>query len=118
MSNVLQRLGAGAAALAAPFVVLTASPGALAEDCKQAPPPQSSLLSNPPSKRAYMTDVSKPVLIADANPPAVAQALQPNCTQPSQPSAATFLRNSMRAVQEGQRDLRETLRNLPPIPGS
>jgi|LakMenEpi03Aug12_release.lakeMendotaPanAssembly.Ray.scaffolds.fasta_scaffold13328_12 hypothetical protein len=106
MSNVLKKFGAGAAALAAPFVVLTASPRALAEDCKQAPPP--------PSSRAY--DLSKPVLIADAGP-SVAQAQQPNCTQPSQPSAATFMRNRVQAVQQGLDDWDKKRRSLPSVPG-
>jgi hypothetical protein len=74
MSNVLKKFGAGAAALAAPFVVLTASPRALAEDCKQAPPP-------PSSRASYVTDLSKPFLIADASS-VVAQASPADCSPP------------------------------------
>jgi hypothetical protein len=117
MVNLLQEFGVGAgvgaaaaAALAAPFVVLTASPGAvLADECKkQAPPPP------PPSSRAYITNVSKPTLIADAGP-SVAQASSADCPPRD---AITVLQERNRIVIDGQRDLRETLRNLPPIPGS
>jgi hypothetical protein len=104
MSNVLQRFGAGAAALAAPFVVLTASPGALAEDCKQAPPPS----------RAYITDLSTPVLIADASP-AVAQASPANC--PPQRDAITVLQERNQRVIDGQEALTNKLRKLTPPGG-
>lgn len=103
MSNVLKKFGAGAAALAAPFVVLTASPRALAEDCKQAPPP--------PSSRAY--DLSRPVLIADASP-SVAQALPANCPPRD---AITVLQERNRRVIDGQEALTNKFRKLPPPPG-
>lgn len=108
MNKVSQRLGAFVATAAALPSLLTANPGAALADggCKQAPPP--------PSSRAYITNVSKPVLIADVGP-SVAQTPQPNCPPPD---AVTLIQRQNQRVIDGQRDLRETLRDLPPIPGS
>jgi hypothetical protein len=59
-----------------------------------------------------------PVLVVEAQPPAAAQT-PPNPPQPPshEVNAASFMRNLNQRVDAGQQNLRETLRNLPPIPG-
>jgi hypothetical protein len=117
MVNFAQ-IGTTAAAAVAPFIIAASPAGALAGECKQAPvlPPQSSLLSNPSPKRAYITDLSQPVLIADANPSVVAQgrarpnALGGNGTQ--------IMNQLIEEAQQNQRCAAEKLRNIPPPPGS
>jgi hypothetical protein len=95
---------AAAVAAVAPFIIAASPAGALADECKKAPAPS----------RAYITDLSTPVLIADASP-AVAQA-QPNCPPPD--DAVTIVQRQNQRIIDAKRDLRETLRNRPPIPGS
>jgi hypothetical protein len=103
MVNLLQR---GLATFAP--LMLVASPGAaLAEDCKQAPPP------TPPSSRAYITDVSKHVLIADAGP-SVAQASPANC--PPRDAVTAIQRQNQRVI-DGQEALTNKLRKLTPPGG-
>lgn len=57
-----------------------------------------------------------PVLVAEEKPPEAAQT--PPANSPPPRDAITVLQERNRRVIDGQRDLRETLRNLPPIPGS
>jgi hypothetical protein len=59
-----------------------------------------------------------PVFVAEAQPPAAAQT-PPNPPQPPshEVNAASFMRNLNQRVDAGQQNLREALRNLPPIPG-
>jgi hypothetical protein len=93
MSSVLKKFGAGAAALAAPFL-FTANAGALADDCKQAPPP-------PSSRASYVTDLSKPFLIADASS-LVAQASPADCSPPP--------RNAVDVIYDKELRIQDTLR--------
>ena len=76
-----------------------------------------------PKRGPGCQDISKflstpPVFVAEAQPPAAAQT-PPNPPQPPshEVNAATFMRNLNQRVDAGQQNLRETLRNLPPIPG-
>ena len=57
-----------------------------------------------------------PVLVAEAQPPAAAQTP----LDPPQPprTAIDLIREQGQIVKEGQKDLTETFRNLPPVPGN
>jgi hypothetical protein len=112
----LEKIAAPFLAVAAPFM-LTANAGALADECTKAPaaaPAQSSLLSNPPPDRAYLTKFSEPVLIADASP-AVAQAQPANCPPPR--TILDVINDQGRLVREGQRRLTDEFNRLPTPPG-
>jgi hypothetical protein len=69
-----------------------------------------------PSSQGISQFLSRPpVLVVEAKPPAAAQT-PPNPPQPR--DAITVLQERNQRVINGQKDLTETLRNLPPIPGS
>jgi hypothetical protein len=91
MSNMLQRIGTGAAALAAPLL-FTANAGALPREFQPSPgypPDQPTLPTKPTPGRAEIAGLSRrgdwdldlsspPVLIADAKPLVVAQVAPRN----------------------------------------
>jgi hypothetical protein len=56
-----------------------------------------------------------PVFVAEAQPPAAAQT-PPNPPQPD--DAVTIIQRQNQRIIDAKRDLRETLRSRPPIPGS
>jgi hypothetical protein len=112
-------------------VAVAASPGAVsAEEFKKTPgyppPDQPTLPTNPTPGRAEIAGLSRrgdwdldlsspPVLIADANT-SVAQTQPANCPTPD--DAVTIVQRQNQRIIDAKRDLRETLRNRPPIPGS
>jgi hypothetical protein len=76
-----------------------------------------------PKRGPGCQDISKflstpPVFVAEAQPPAAAQT-PPNPPQPPshEVNAATFMRNLVRAVQNGLEAWEEKRRSLPPVPG-
>jgi hypothetical protein len=105
---MLQTIGTGAAALAAPFLFI-ANAGALADECKKAPAPLDS-------NRSALIDLSRrtSVLIADASP-AVAQAQQTNCLPPR--SALDAIRHQGQIIRAGQNGLTDKFNRLPTPPG-
>lgn len=116
MFDKLLKTGFATAAAAVAPLMLTANAGALADECKKAPaaaPAQSSLLSNPSPNIAYITDLSKPVLIADANP-SVAQTQPANCPPPRTIVDAIYEQGQV--VRAGQRRLTDKVKQFS-VPG-